>query len=348
MTSIKSIINDALAQAATILLSTTDGDFGIVPAHKAAAEAAKEARRTGEAVTLRNATTDELIATCAPSGDITRAAPAMPRKRLAFKRVLTKAFISRLKPKAASYLVWDLKTRGLAIRIHRSNRKSFFAIYNRANRTRWLYLGDASTIDLASARQMAAECMLAVAKGGDPAAEKKAERGSGTFAELHEKYLEQHAKRMNKSWKQADALVRRHALPRWGKLQAITITRSDVKALMAGIAAPVVANQTLAAVSAVFTWAMREDLLLANPCKLIARNATKDRERVLSESEIPKFWEAFNEIGGSVGAALKMILLVGSRPGEVAHMRREHRNCSGQGQKTRHPIAPIFLHLSAI
>ena len=106
---------------------------------------------------------------------------------------------------------------------------------------------------------------------------------------------------------------------------------------------------------------MREDLLLANPCKLIARNATKDRERVLSESEIPKFWEAFNEIGGTVGAALKMILLVGSRPGEVAHMRREHLKdgwwempgepvpgCSGQGQKTRHPMAPIFLHLSAI
>jgi hypothetical protein len=47
---------------------------------------------------------------------------------------------------------------------------------------------------------------------------------------LHDRYLEQHAKKHNKSWKQADALVRRLALPRWGKLQASTITRGDMKA----------------------------------------------------------------------------------------------------------------------
>ena len=32
--------------------------------------------------------------------------------------------------------------------------------------------------------------MLAVAKGKDPAAEKKAERGAGTFAELAGRYVE--------------------------------------------------------------------------------------------------------------------------------------------------------------
>ena len=64
--------------------------------------------------------------------------------------------------------------------------------------------------------------MLAVAEGKDPAAEKRAERGAGTFAELAERYVEQYAKKHNKSWRQADALVRRHVLPRWGKLQAAT------------------------------------------------------------------------------------------------------------------------------
>ena len=54
-------------------------------------------------------------------------------------------------------------------------------------------------------------------------------------------------------------------LPRWGKLQASTITRADVKALMARIAAPVSANQTLAAVSAIFSWAVREEIVPANP-----------------------------------------------------------------------------------
>ena len=63
------------------------------------------------------------------------------------------------------------------------------------------------------ARTMAAEAMLVVAKNGDPAAERRAERGSGTFAELQGRYLEEHAKKHNKSWKQADALIRRYVLP---------------------------------------------------------------------------------------------------------------------------------------
>jgi integrase len=166
--------------------------------------------------------------------------------------------------------------------------------------------------------------MLAVAEGKDPAADKKAERGAGTFAELHGRYLDQHAKKHNKSWRQADALIRRHALPRWGKLLAASVTRADVKQMMAKIEAPIVANQTLAAISAVFTWGMREEIVAANPCKLVARNATTSRERVLAESELPLFWEALADADPVDAAALKLILLTGQRPGEVAHMRREH------------------------
>ena len=118
--------------------------------------------------------------------------------------------------------------------------------------------------------------------------------------------------------------MRRHVLPRWGKLLASTITRSDIKAMMASIEAPVVANQTLAAVSAIFSWAAKEELVTVNPCRGIDRNATKSRERVLADSEVPRFWSAFDDAGLVAGSALKTILLTGQRPGEVAHMRREH------------------------
>jgi integrase len=188
----------------------------------------------------------------------------------------------------------------------------------------WLRLGDAGAIGLSDARTLAAEAMLAVARGKDPAAEKRAERGAGTFADLAGRYLEQHAKRHNKSWRQGDKLIRRNALPRWGKLKATTITRADVKAMMASVEAPIVANQTLAAVSAIFSWALKEEILPANPCKLVERNATKGRERVLSDTEVPIVWSAFDHVGLIVGLALKLILLLGQRPGEVAHMRHEH------------------------
>src|SRR6516164_2396354 len=180
----------------------------------------------------------------------------MPRsKRTARKRQLTELFVKKLKPEASAFLVWDTKQHGLALQVQATGAKAWKAIYSYHGRPRWLTIGKASAIGLADARTLAAEAMLAVARGKDPAAEKKAERGAGTFAEL------------------AARLVERYATPRWGKLQAATITRADVKAMLSRIAgAPVLQNQVLAAVSAVCSWAIKEELLPANPCKLVPRN----------------------------------------------------------------------------
>jgi integrase len=232
--------------------------------------------------------------------------------------------VKRQRPADAPYLIWDTKQAGLVLRVQPSGHRSWYCVYRHHARPRWHRLGNVDAIGLADARMLAAEIMLQAAKGLDPAAEKKAERSRGTFEELATRYVEEHAKRHNKSWRQADALVRRHLIPKWGKLQAASISRSDVKAVMARIEAPVVANQTLSAASAVFTWAMKEELIASNPCRGVDRNPTKSRERVLADSEVPLFWKAFDDAGLVVGSALKAILLTGQRPGEVAHMRREH------------------------
>jgi integrase len=167
--------------------------------------------------------------------------------------------------------------------------------------------------------------MLQVAEGKDPQAERKASRSAATFADLAARYLDEYARKHNRSWAQADALVRRHLLPRWGSLPATSITKADVKAMMAHIKAPLLANQTLAAASAIFSWAVREEVggVKANPCSHVQRNEVRSRERVLSNSEIPLFWAAFDD-AGLAGTALKLILLLGQRPGEVSHMRFEH------------------------
>ncbi|MGO8924851.1 MAG: tyrosine-type recombinase/integrase [Xanthobacteraceae bacterium] len=266
---------------------------------------------------------------------------AKRRKRPAEKRRLTELAIRKAKPKAEAYLIWDTQQRGLGLRVWPTDRKSWYAVYSRHGRARWLYLGDANAIGLADARTLAAEAMLAVARGADPAAEKKAERSAGTFADLAAKYVDQYAKKNNKSWAQADALVRRHALPRWGKLQASSITRGDVKQMMARIDAPSVANQALAAVSAIFSWGMKEEVVAANPCKLVERNSIRSRERILSESEVPLLWSALDDIDPVSAMALKVILLTGQRPGEAANMRREHI-VDGWWQMPGEPIPNIW------
>ena len=132
--------------------------------------------------------------------------------------------------------------------------------------------------------------MLDVIEGKDPVAERKAERTAGSFADLASQYVELHARKRNKSWKQAENLVARHLLPRWSSLKAGTITRADVRAMVARIEAPIVANQTLAAASAIFSWAVRQEIVAVNPVAGVDRNPTSERERVLSDAAVAQLW----------------------------------------------------------
>ena len=96
-----------------------------------------------------------------------------------------------------------------------------------------------------------------------------------------------------------------------------------MRAVLGKINGLILANQVLAATSAIFTWAVAQELLPNNPCRGVARNPTMSRERVLSDTEVPMFWRAFCNAGLS-GVALQVLLLTGQRPGEVANMRWEH------------------------
>jgi integrase len=239
------------------------------------------------------------------------------------KRVLTELLLQRLRPRAQRFLVWDRKQSGLALQVRPNGRRGWKCIYSCRGRVRWFHLGDGNAIGLQQARALARDIMYAVAKGEDPQAEKRAKRNAGTFAELAERYREDYAKRHNKSWRQADALVRRYLLPRWAKLEAKAINRSEVRLTIGRIAAPVLANQVLAAASAIFSWAVKQEVIALNPCHGIDRHKTTSRERVLSDSELPLFWQAFDK-AGRAGTALKLILLTGQRPGECGRMRSEH------------------------
>lgn len=245
-------------------------------------------------------------------------------KAAPLKKKLTEASVRKAQAKPNAYLVWDTVQAGFALRVETSGHKSFKAIYKTGGRARWYHIGAVEALKLDEARRLAGRVMFQVAEGADPQAQRLAARSSGSFEDIAKKYAA-YAEGRNKSWRQADALVKRHLLPRWGKMQAAAITRGDVRAMMRAIPAPIVANQTLAGASAIFSWAIKEEVgnIKLNPCHGVERNPTRERERVLSDTELPRFWAAFGE-AGMRGMALKMILLTGARPGEVQHMRTEH------------------------
>ena len=214
-------------------------------------------------------------------------------------------------------LIWDIKQPGLALSVRTTGKKAWKVIYRYHGRPRWLHLGDVRSIGLADARRLTARIMLDVIEGKDPAAERRAERASGTFADLAGQYVELHAKKHNKSWKRTEKLVARYLLPRWGKLKAATITRADVRGDDGADRAPDHRQSDAGLGSAIFSWAVKQEILTLNPCHGVDRNPTADRERVLSDAEIKVLWP-------NLDPALKLILLTGQRPGEVAAMQAEH------------------------
>ena len=278
------------------------------------------------------------------------------------KREITPLYIQKLKPKDDAFLVWDAKQGGLALSVQPTGMRSWKAIYYAGGRTRWYTIGPLSKVGLAEARKIAKTIMARVALGQDPQREKvdasRAEQPM-RFGDLAARYIK--AIQSRKSWKQSDYLISKHLLPRWNKRPAIEIARSDVKEMMRGITAPIVANQTLAALSAIYSWAIKEEVggVKENPAFKIERNAISSRTRVLSDAELGKFWNAFDDAGLMTGTALKVLLLSGQRPGEISHMRYEHvidgwwempgsRVKDGPEPRMRNPIMSGCRNRSAI
>jgi integrase len=238
---------------------------------------------------------------------------------------LTQMLVKRLKVTGTRPdMVWDTLCYGLVFVVQPSGHRTFRFFYSIAGRPRWIDLG---WIYLADAREIGFGLRADIARGLDPWAErrKKVLQRNITFGDLHKQYVTFAAKE-RKAWKQPDRLIRRYVLPKWGKIEAASITSADVRAMTTKIAAPILARQVLMAASAIYTWAMKpqQGILTANPCKGVEHAESKDRERVLSNTEIVAFWKEFSRLDPVRGAALKSLLLLGQRPGEVSHMRHEH------------------------
>ena len=124
------------------------------------------------------------------------------------RRKLTDLFVTSRKAQERPELIWDAKQPGLALSVRPTGKKAWKVIYRHHGRPRWLHLGDARSIGLADARRLAARVDARRhrrARTRPPSG--KAERPTGTFADLASQYVELHAKKHNKSWQQAERLV---------------------------------------------------------------------------------------------------------------------------------------------
>jgi integrase len=219
----------------------------------------------------------------------------------------------------------------LRLLVYPAGRKVFYFVYSAKHRKRWHRIGQYGLISLKKARIKGREIACELDQGRDPADARAAERKVETFAEVHARFLEQKAKLKNKSWRQAEYLIRANVLPLWGKWKITDVAVKDALTLHSDISKnrPQTANQVLLAASAVFKFAKKQQIVQTNPCDAVEYNPRGERKRVLSDSELPLFSTAFDDHGLVAATALKVILLTGQRGGEVRRMRWEHVSQDG-------------------
>jgi integrase len=248
---------------------------------------------------------------------------------------LTVKRIETLKPKATRQEIRDGACRALYLIIQPSGRHAWAVRYRFEGKTRKLTLDTGLT--LAEARKAAMTALHDLERGHDPGVLKRdaqakaekvaADRARDTVEQLANRFLEQHARRKTRraSWKQAEHVFYKIALPAWRGRTVHDIVRRDIRELVENVAAtrPVLANRALAHLSKFFNWLCEQDIIAASPCggvKLPAKETPRDR--VLSDDEIKTLWRACDAVGGAAGSVVKLLLLTGQRCGEIVGLRR--------------------------
>lgn len=279
---------------------------------------------------------------------------------------LTKKDIDALAPLPNKDLVvWDEGISGFGVRVKPSGVKSYLVQYrNWQGRSRRLTLGKHGAITVKKARELAQATLGDVARGLDPVQERQAERRTMTLKRLAKLFLLKHVtpKRKPATLAEYTRLLEKHVLPRLGSRKVDQLSRREVEALHHAMRrTPTMANRVLAVLSAVMTYAERQELRPqnTNPCRLVERYREKSRERYLSPDELARLGEtlAAAEKGKdehpSAILALRLLALTGMRKGEVLSLRwseidlehgRTHLADSKTGKKVV-PLGPPALEL---
>jgi integrase len=244
---------------------------------------------------------------------------------------LTAQYIKGIKPpRSGRAEYWDRLTPGLCLRVTASGHGSWSYRYRpreTGKQNERITFGSWDGLSLADARDRAARGRAAVVDGANPQLTRRQKREAArnvlTFDALADRYLDEYAKPRKASWKDdAQRLVRvRQVL---GSKEAATITRRELISFLDDVKqkAPVQANRIQSVVCGLFNWAVEDEILDANPIAGLKKRAKEAAStRALSEPEIRVLWRALattEETGTHIATALRVLLLVGQRPGEVA------------------------------
>jgi len=258
----------------------------------------------------------------------------------------TDRYIMNLKPKDKMYQ--QREAGGFGIRVLPTGHRNWIFTYTFDGVRRQMNLGvypDVSLADARTAYSGAYSILHDKQNPRDPQAERdqrhhnerqvrEEHRKASTVADLVNEYIEKHAKLKKTSWMEDKRILDKDVLPVWSNRKAKEITRRDVLLLLDGMQGRGngITTNTFKIIRRMFTFAVKKEIITVSPCYAFEKGeelpTVSSRERTLTEDEIKVFWSGLDTtaISHDIRRILKMILLTGQRPGEVASMHRKEIN----------------------
>lgn len=245
----------------------------------------------------------------------------------------------------------DDRLTGFGFRYRPSGKHAYYLEYSLSGSQRFFTIGYHGVLTPDAARKIATVKSAEVLNGTDIQEAKQTLRKEKSKAQsldqLIERYLtEGKTSKPNKrasSWEQDNIALKRHASPLLGQYKIESLTPQLIEKWQADVASGATAKmektkkqgkaiikggagcagRALSTMSAMFNWAIKQGITEKNPVKGVVQLKCKQRDRILSESEIADLWTSLDNFT-SEGIVkkkyidiLKLLILTGARQSEI-------------------------------
>jgi integrase len=240
---------------------------------------------------------------------------------------LTQRMVDALKVGGKEQWLMDADVIGLGVRI-RPNAKPAYAIrwvnsYGQTQKQSVCY----ASVPLIEARKIAVQKLAMIARGQDPAAERRKERHKTSMTELFERVFEEDLSTKGRSpsyckdWQQQ---VRDHINPTIGHRIVSDVSSSDIDRLLSKLRdRPALHNRVRSVLTKGLGLAVRWGYRVDNPATGSQKQHEAARERLLSTSELDAILQALDADPCPTSDAIRLLALTGARPKEMLSAKWE-------------------------
>lgn len=266
------------------------------------------------------------------------------------KSKITKRVVDALKPGAKDSFLWDADMQGFGVKVTPKGKKVYLVQTRFQGVVRRFTIGThGSPWSPDEAREKATVILGKLAEGIDPMAEDKAAKRNLTLNELCDDYIAKACGHKSPSTLAVEAgLLKRHIRPLLGSKRIGNISHADGLKFMKDIAegrtavdvktvkrgraivkgGMGTANRTAALLSSIFSYAVREQIVDANPMERMRKFKEGRHERFLTEDDVKSLGTTMAKMEKD-GAnkvllnALRLLMLTGCRKSEILGLKWE-------------------------